>query len=194
MQAFGQKLPVRTRRHCGRWTFSASTDNLRANMNGRRKILVAAALAISLADAGYILWLRLGMADEMKAEWVAYMPALEEKQRRNPHNFLNSSDFHDPDYPSLYVYDGRLAYPLFSKITHDCQIREYTINHYVGPTKITQAVDMPDRLFLGKLNVAMVACLRGSLPSGYVLAKLQSEVVPKRIGWGDNDLHVANAS
>ena len=162
-------------------------------MRVRRKILLAAAFVIGSADVGYAVWLRLGIADEMKAEWVAYMPALEAKQRRSPQNFLNTSESHDADYPSLYIYDGGQAYPLFSKIAYDCKIREYTINHYLGPTKTTTVVDMPDRLFLGKLSGTMTSCLRNTLPRGYVLARLQGQVFPQRTDWGENDLHIVDA-
>jgi hypothetical protein len=162
-------------------------------MQVRRKVLLAVALVIGLADVGYGVWLSFGTTDEMKAVWVAYMPALDEKQRQNPYNALSTSESRDPEYPSLYLYENGQAYPLFVKLAYDCKIQEYQIRHHVGPTKDNKAVDMPDRLFLGNLSSEKVACLRISLPKGYILARLESEIVPRRIGWGDNDLHVDGA-
>lgn len=157
-------------------------------MTLRRKLLLASASALGLANVAYIAWLRLWTGDELKAEWVAYMPDLEKKQRKYPYNLLNSSDGHDPDYPILYVYEGDETYPLFSKIADDCKINAYIIDQHIGPTKTTAAIEMPDRLFVGALSREMVSCLNRKLPKGYTLARLKGRVSPLRIGWGENDL------
>jgi hypothetical protein len=124
----------------------------------------------------------------MKAEWLAYMPILEDKQRKHPENFLNSSHFHDPDYPLLSLYERDGGYSLFSKIAGDCKIREYTIKSFVGEGKPNEPIQMPDRLFLGKLSPEKESCLRKALPTGYVLAQLNESVSPKLAGWGQDDL------
>jgi len=160
-------------------------------MQTRRKYLVIAAAVLGLADVSYILWLRFRSASEMQAGWVAYMPDLEAKQRRNPSNFLESSHSHDPDYPSLYMYGENEGFSLFSKIAHDCDVREYTINHYAGPTPESPILQMPDRLFLGTLDARKAKCVRSALPKGYVLAKLADKVVPRRTGWAKDDLKVS---
>lgn len=153
-----------------------------------RKILLLTAAIVGLADVGYFLWLGQDDHDEMKAEWLAYMPTLEHKQRKHPQNFLNSSHYHDPDYPILSLYEQDGGYSLFSKIADDCKIREYIIKSYVGEGKPNEPIQMPDRFFLGKLSAEKESCLRKVLPTGYVLAQLNESVSPKLAGWGQDDL------
>jgi hypothetical protein len=162
-------------------------------MKVRRKILAAVALAIALADGGYIIRLSFESDEDLKAEWVAYMPVLEEEQRRYPTMELTSMHSRNSAYPELYDIDNNGVYPLFSKFAGDCKIQEYTITIYPRLGTKNGPFDMPIRFYTGKLNPAKAACLRRSLPKGYVLARLEHEVDPSQIGWDKHDLHLAKA-
>jgi hypothetical protein len=162
-------------------------------MKVRRKILAAVALAIALADGGYIIRLSFESDEDLKAEWVAYMPVLEEKQRLNPSMFLYSSHSSNPEAPELYGIDSDGAYSLFTKFANDCKIQEYVITEYIPRNSKNAPRAMPDRFYTGKLNPAKAACLRTLLPKGYVLARLEHQVNPRQVGWGRQDLHLAKA-
>lgn len=149
------------------------------------------ALAAGLADIGYVAWRSFGRGDDIRAEWVAYMPALEAKQYAIPWNLIEAADGGDPDYPPRYVEDDGEDVPLIVKIAHHCGISEFAISHYPGDTPRNPIVQMPDRLFIGRLDARMAECVRRSLPRGYVLARLDRARSPWRVGWGKGELPLA---
>lgn len=149
----------------------------------RQGMLVLAVVACAAFDLWYFASRSRDNESYVLAEWVAYMPALEQRQRDDESQLLYSSHHWDPAYPSPAIENG-VPYPLLSKTAHSCRVREYAISQFVGP------IQMPDRLFLGALEPIQFKCLRNELPKGYMLAKLSASVRPHSVGWAEGDLQI----
>lgn len=149
----------------------------------RQGMLVLAVVACAAFDLWYFASRSRDNEKYVLAEWVAYMPALEKRQRDDESQLLYSSHHWDPAYPSPAIENG-VPYPLLSKTAHSCRVREYAISQFVGP------IQMPDRLFLGALEPIQVKCLQNELPKGYMLAKLSASVRPHSVGWAEGDLQI----
>jgi hypothetical protein len=149
----------------------------------RQGMLVLAVVAFAAFDLWYLASRSREKERYVLAEWVAYMPALEKRQREDQSQLLYSSHHWDPAYPSPAIEDG-VPYPLLSKTAHSCRVREYAISQFVGP------IQMPDRLFLGALDPIQAKCLQNELPKGYMLAKLSVSVRPHSVGWAEGDLQI----
>lgn len=164
-------------------------------MKAKRKILIALAFIVGGGDAGYMLWLHASTPYEMQAEWIAYMPQLEVRQRQTPYLPLNPPGYHDPEYPVLFDFDEAGIFSIWPKVAHDCKIKEYVVSTYfknkLDSVSNTAPDEMPERLFLGALSPEMASCLRRTLPKGYSLARLSSSIAPRRVGWGEHDLQIA---
>lgn len=154
----------------------------------RQKTLILAVAALTAFNAWYFYSRWKNCRAYVVAEWVAYMPDLEMRQRNDESQLLYSFHHWDPAYPYSYIIKDNVAYPLFSKIAHGCKVREYAISKFIGPTSTLKAHQMPDRLFVGALNTMQIKCLRNELPEGYVLAKLSVPIRPHAVGWAEGDL------
>ncbi|WP_395330094.1 hypothetical protein WBP06_16950 [Novosphingobium sp. BL-8H] len=155
----------------------------------RRTLLVVLAISLAFADGLYLFTPRDTADQEINADWVAFMPELEAKQRKAKINFLRSSHSYDPEYPPLTISENGQGFALFSRIAAKCEVTAYSIRSYETPSG--QLYDMPDRFFMSGITNASAQCLQSALPRGYKLARLAHSVRPSRIGWGEDELPLA---
>lgn len=150
----------------------------------RQRLLVVAVVAFAAFDLWYFTSRSRDDERYMLAEWVAYMPVLEKRQHDDESQMLYSSHHWDPAYPSPVIEDG-VPYPLLPKIAHSCRVREYVFSsQYDGPPQ------MPDRLFLGRLDPIQAKCLKQGMPKGYKLTRLSTPVLPHSVGWAEGDMQI----